>query len=159
VIELKDVGRRVRCTKCGKEGVVRVVIQRKKDYRYLYIVVRHYNENRYCIIKRIDVKKIKSIEDVLKLIGELEELRKKTRLLEEENEQLKKELMNLRIENSMLKDKVESYEEILRKSIVITRNEKIEERIDEIKNLLKNYDGIRIIPFKYILEIRYGIEK
>jgi len=158
MIGLRDIGKKITCPKCGKEGMVRVVRNRKKGREYWYLVVRHYDENKYCIIRRIDVERIETIEDVVRLVGELEELRKRVKTLETENEGLKKELMKLRVENSMLKGKVEFYEDIWRKSIIVRKTEKVEDKIDEIKNLLKQYDGIRILPFKYKVEIQYGLE-
>ncbi len=158
MIGLKDIGKKVVCPKCGKEGVLRVLRTRKKGKEYWYLVVRHYDENRYCIMRRISIERIESIEEVLKLIGELEELRRKIQGLEEEKGRLEKEVMNLRVENTMLRDRIEFYEEVWRKSIVISRSEQLEERIDKIRDLLKQYDGIRILPFKYEVRIEYGLE-
>jgi len=158
MISLKDIGKKIVCPKCRKEGVVRITRQRKKGREYLYLVVRHYNENRYCIIKRIDIESIEGIEDILKAVGELEDLKERLRDLEEENTLLEEENKRLRIENSTLRDRLGIYEELWRKSIVISRSERLEERIDEIRNLLKRYDGLRILPFRYEVRIEYGLE-
>ena len=159
MIDLKDIGNRVTCPKCGKEGIVRVLRTRKKGREYLYLVVRHYDENRYCIIKRVNIESIEGIEDVLKLISELEELKKNVRSLEKENKELKEENEELCIENSVLKDRLGFYEEIWRKSIIISKDERIEEKINKIKDLLKQYDGVRILPYKLEVQIVYGVEK
>jgi len=158
VVSLRDVGLKVVCPKCGRKGIVRIVKQKKKEKEYMYLVVRHYSENRYCIIKRINTEKIEATEDLLRLVDELEELRKMVQNLKEENEKLKEENRKLRVENSVLRDRLEFFESIWRRSVIISRDERIEEKIEEISNLLKRYDGVIILPFRFKIEIEYGLE-
>ena len=155
--DLSLVGKKIVC-KCGREGIVKITRMRK-GREYIYLVVRHYSENRYCIIKRIsaDLSRIENVEEILRLVRELEEQRKELKVLREENDKLTKENIELRFEKKHLEKQLEFFKDVWKRSIVVRRDD-IEEKLRKIKELVEEYDGVRIIPFriKVVETIEYG---
>jgi len=54
-VTIDDVGKRVKCPRCGEEGVVAIDTFVSKGKKYQYLVVRH-GRTKKCVVKRLAPK-------------------------------------------------------------------------------------------------------
>jgi len=136
------------CPKCGREGTVRVVRQRKRQGEYRYVVIDHQFTTHA-------VDRDSMVDIIERLLNENWELKVKVSELTKENAELKEKVKKLLEENVELKVKAEAYEEMKNHMVwILKRNV---EKLEEIKNLLEEgkLDEVYVIPIKHEIRAKY----